>query len=445
MAHGTRVTSLAERVRIGELAAQGWTTAKIAVHLGWSVATVRKWRQRAQQGWAALHSRMGRPRQGPLVPHSLRDRALRAQVRRWREQHPGWGPNTLRAELARDPAFAGSALPSPATLGRFLQAEGLSRAYQRHTTLPAIARARPSAPHQEWEMDARGHAPVPGVGVVTLVHLNDRYSHARLLSYPFVLGEHRATRHLQTEDYQLALRLAFGEWGLPDRLAVDHESVFYDNDSPSPFPSRLHLWLAALGVTLVFGRVRQPTDQGLTERSHQLWAAQVLEGQQFAGVAALVAALRERRTFLNEHLPCRSLDNLPPLEAYPRARQPRRRYRPEEEGGGLDLARVWAYLGAGRWFRRVATSHTISLGGQVYYLGRPWIPGSEVAITADAAAHLLRVTAADGTQQEVVPRGLDAATLMGDLARIVQVPGYQPSLPFTLEAERLLRLCEILP
>jgi hypothetical protein len=128
------------------------------------------------------------------------------------------------------------------------------------------------------------------------------------LSYPVQVGEKRWQRHPNTEDYQLALRLAFLDWGLPQQVQVDHESVFFDNHIQSPFPTRLHLWLLALGIYLRFGRTHQPTDQAMTERSHQLWAAQVLRGQRFASWQALYQALRERRDFLNTRLPCAALD-----------------------------------------------------------------------------------------------------------------------------------------
>jgi hypothetical protein len=117
------------------------------------------------------------------------------------------------------------------------------------------------------------------VGVVELVNLNDGYTRTRLLSYPWVLGHNRLSRRATTEDYQL---LAFTEWGLPERIASDHHRIFYEGKSKSPFPTRLHLWLMALGVSLTFGRFNCPTDQAIAERSHQLWAGQVLEGQAFA-------------------------------------------------------------------------------------------------------------------------------------------------------------------
>ncbi|MEZ4621069.1 MAG: hypothetical protein R2867_36975 [Caldilineaceae bacterium] len=146
-------------------------------------------------------------------------------------------------------------------------------------------------------MDARGHESIDGVGVVTLINLNDRFSHTRLLCYPCQLGKKKVERHAKTEDDQAALRMAFMEWGLPTTLQADHDSVFYDNRSPSPFPTRLHLWLIALGITFTFIDYNQPTQQGMTERSHQLWHRQVIQGHTFSDWNALFDALLKRRTF----------------------------------------------------------------------------------------------------------------------------------------------------
>lgn len=196
--------------------------------------------------------------------------------------------------LARE----GQRLPGLRSIARLLKEEDLARPYERHSELPRPARSALQAPHEEWEMDARGQEKVPDVGMVTLINLNDRYSRVRLLSYPCWLGSQHVERLPATEDYQLTLRLAFAEWSLPDRLAVDRDSVFHDNISKSPFPTRIHLWLLALGVSLVFGRPGCATDQGMTERSHQLWAQQVLVGQCFVNWEALYQSLRQRRDFL---------------------------------------------------------------------------------------------------------------------------------------------------
>lgn len=113
-------------------------------------------------------------------------------------------------------------------------------------------------------MDTRAQERIADVGMITLINLNDRYSRVRLLIYPCWVGKQLLEHFPSTEDYQLVLRLAFAEWDLPDRIAVDHDRVFYDNKSKSPFPARIYLCLIALGVSLVFGWVGRPFDLGMT-------------------------------------------------------------------------------------------------------------------------------------------------------------------------------------
>lgn len=113
------------------------------------------------------------------------------------------------------------------------------------------------------------------------------FSRVHLLRHLYWLGKARIQCFPSTEDYQQALRLAFSQWGLPDRLATDDDRVFYDETSKSPFPSRFHLWLIALGIALAFGRMGKPEDQGIMEWSHQLWDQQVPDGDQFENFAHL--------------------------------------------------------------------------------------------------------------------------------------------------------------
>jgi hypothetical protein len=294
-------------------------------------------------------------------------------------------------------------------------------------------------------MDARGYSRVPDVGVISLVNLNDRCSHARLLSYPVCLGNSRCQRHPDTEDYQIGLRLTFTDWGRPRQLQVDHDSVFIDNKTRSPFPTRLHLWLIALGIELVFGRLCRPTDQGMTERSHQLWTAQCLKGQFHASWDDLYLALRRRREFLNHDLPCASLNHQPPLVAFPDAAHSGRPYRPEWEADLLDLERVWAYLAQGCWFRKSSKAYTFSLGGQVYYIGKPW-QHTQLEITFDAADRCLvcRDEAGDLVARPPI-KGISVEDLMGDLAAYANLPTFQLALPFDWTDFRAVRLFETIP
>jgi hypothetical protein len=291
-------------------------------------------------------------------------------------------------------------------------------------------------------MDARGHEKIPDVGVISLININDVFSKAKILSYPCWLGQQRASRHANTEDYLLVLRLAFTEWGLPDRLAVDHDSVFYDNHSKSPFPTRLHLWLVALGVDLVFGRMGQPTDQAMTERSHQTWQHQVLDGQQFGSLLDLFHTLTERRRFLNYCLPCATLGEVPPLLAYPQATTPRRIYRPEWEANILDLSRVHAYLSQGRWFRKASNIGAVSLGSTWYCLGPDWIR-AEVEIILDTADQRW-VFQADDRQRRLGLKGLSIQDLMGEQPMLIHPDAFQLALPFSWNQWRQLHACQLL-
>ena len=431
------MTLLAERIDILESSEAGEETWRISRRLGWRKSTIRKWRNRGRQlGRVGLVSPMGRPERGALS--SFPEEVLTTLLR-WRREHPGWGPVTLGKELEQHPAFRGQKLPGPASIGCFLKERGLTKQYDRHQELPKEEKPI-GLPHEVWEMDAQGYRFIADVGQVALINLNDRGSHLRLMSYPCWLGDKQVERHANTGDYQTALRLAFVDWGLPQALQVDHESVFYDNKTKSPFPTPLHLWLVALGITLHFGRHGQATDQGMTERSHQLWTGQVIQGVTFANWQSLYEALYQRRDFLNAILPCSSLDNQPPLVAYPQAHHSGRPYRLEWEAELLDLNRIEAYLGRGRWFRWVANNGIISLGGTIYYVGRQW-KQQQIEVTFDPdTRQFCCFDAAGQLLKSCLLRGISIESLMGDVFPLIHFPVFQLVLPFSWDAQQVIRL-----
>ncbi len=436
-------TTIEERVDIVESAEKGEASFRTARRLGWQQRTIQKWRQRGRQGGrAGLKSQMGRPASGALSSFTPE---IGETLQRWRQENPGWGATTLRAELALHEAFADAKLPSRATIARFLSEEKLVAEREPAVVLPESQTPMTGQAHHVWEMDARGYEQMSTVGFVSLIHLNDRFSHARLLSYPCWLGQTKVERHARTEDYQACLRLAFMEWGLPQTIQVDHESVFFDNRSKSPFPTRFHLWLISLGIQLSFIRVHQPKDQAMTERSHQLWSQQVLQGHTFPDWSALYAALEKRRTFLNHHLPCRSLAGQPPLVAHPEALHSGLAYDLSRERDLLDLQRIDAYLAQGRWFRFVSQAGTISLGGQVYSLGAKW-KRQQVEITFDADTRHLRFADEAGESiTHLALKGICKNGLMGGITDFVRFPSFQIALPFCWEQQQNARLYETIP
>lgn len=424
-------TTFQERLSIMERAAAGQSDPQIATALGCSVWTVRKWRRRGQnQGRTSLTSRMGRPTTGPLgtLPVSIRDAILHL-----RRTHPGWGPDTLLAELRVDPRWADYSLPSRSRIAALLKAAKLTRRYQPHSDLPAPPRQPEGVPHDEWELDAQGSMHVAGVGKVSLISIIDAVSRVKVESYPCL-----DTTNPPLEAYQLMLRRAFLTTGLPRRISFDHGTVFYDNTSPSPFPTRLHLWLLALGIEVCFTRKRCPTDHAKIERTHQTMTLQALLGQYWPDQTALWAGLDARRAMLNQHIPSRVLHGQAPLQAYPEAAHSGRSYRPEWEAEMLDLNRVFRYLAGCRWFRQVRANGRLDIGGYDYYLGTTWRSHMlELRFDSDQVCFLGQPEGSD-TSITFVPKGLAKTDLMGELGDLLALPAYQLALPFTHEAWRQL-------
>src|SRR5215470_3727063 len=310
-------------------------------------------------------------------------------------------------------------------------AEKLTRTYQQLSPLPAPPTQPQGTPHDEWELDAQGRMYVAGVGNVSLITMIDTVSRLKIESYPCL-----ETTNPPCSAYQLMLRRAFLTVGLPRRITLDHGTVFYDNTSPSPFPTSLHLWLLALGIDVCFTRKRQPTDHAKIERTHQTMTLQALLGQQWPDQTALWAGLDARRMMLNHHIPSQVLDGRAPLQAYPAAAHSGRSYRPEWEADLLDHNRVFQYLANCRWFRHVKSNGRFAIGGYEYYLGTH-LRGRALELRFDPIqGNFVGQPEGSDTAITIAPQGLAATELMGELAGLLALPAYQLALPFTQEAWR---------
>ncbi len=434
MARIDRTTTLTERVEIGERWASGQNDPEIARAMGLRVSTVRKWRRKyKKEGRAGVALKMGRPATGALgqFPLEVRDR-----IRDMRKEHPGWGPLTIRTEMEDMVYFSGLKLPSRPRIAAFLKQEGLTRRYNRHSQLPQSQATDPQQAHEVWEMDAQGAVKIVGLGSVSVINIVDLFSRLKVDSLPCV-----KVTHPSTEYYQLVLRRAFVKYGMPKKVSLDHDGVFYDQASASPFPSTLHLWFIALGVEVQFIEKRPPVEHAVIERGHQTVAQQAFVGQSFddGDVVALQESLTDRLDFLNTRFPSRSLGGQPPLVAHPEARHSGKPYRLEWEEAMLDMQRVYEYVERGRWFRRVSSVGQFSIGGQRYRANK--FANQTVEITF--SAHNLEFTCVseDGQQEVRLPmKGLAKADLMGELSPLLSQPVYQLALPFSQDTWREMML-----
>lgn len=377
MSHKGQTTTLAERVVIAERVDAGQSRREIAAELQRSLSTIRKWRHRyLRLGRAGLSSTLGRPAAGALATAPPE---LKTALDELRAKPPGWGPQTLRLALAQDARFAALRLPSRTRIAAYLKEQQQVRPYTRRQALPEPAAAPVQRPHQEWELDAQGVTSVAGLSQVSCINILDIHSHLSIDRHACL---HQ--RHPRASVYQQVLRRAFLRYGLPEQVSLDHDSAFYDNKSPSPFPSVLHLWLLGLGVQVRFIHKAPPWEHARIERQHQTLAGQAITGQTFADETTFQGRLQARILFLNQTYPTRALAGQAPLQACPQARHSGRAYSPETETALLDLQRIYTYLQQGRWFRQVSAVGTFSLGGQLYNVTTRWAKQT-MEITFDAA------------------------------------------------------------
>lgn len=144
-----------------------------------------------------------------------------------REKHPGWGPQTLRREIAKDVRFAGLKVPRRARSAAYLKEQGKVRKYERREGLPEPHDRPVQRPHQGWEMDAQGVTMVAGLGQVSFINLLDVYSHA----CPNV-------RHARSQAYQQVLRRTFTCYGMPEQIRLDHGSALFTKGRRSNTPGQ---------------------------------------------------------------------------------------------------------------------------------------------------------------------------------------------------------------
>ena len=78
-------------------------------------------------------------------------------------------------------------------------------------------------------------------------------------------------RKVNWREVQQALRTAFQEWGLPERIQTGKELVF-EGHPADLYPSSFQQWLVGLGIQFERTRPGRPQDQSRVERSHRTFS-----------------------------------------------------------------------------------------------------------------------------------------------------------------------------
>jgi len=403
----------AEKERIWQEKQEGFTLAEIADHLGCRPSTVRKWWLMARDhGPSTLTTppRRGRPCRGPCSTYPP---SVVATAQALISAHPRWGPARLRLALADDPAVGGGRLPSLSRLS------ALHAAQRPPPPLPAPPPAPPPAPqasHEVWQLDMQEGLRF-GLGQrATTCTIRDPFSGAIIASRAFETTRGSHWRKLTEAEIQQVLRGAFAEWGtLPQQVQTDNEVVLAGTPS-DPFPTRLTLWLAALGVAHRFIHPHCPREQAQVERTHRTLYGWLYPTEQYPDLAALQQALDREREVYNRRYPVRASGcaGMPPLAAYPSLGWARRPYSLAREAAQVEWERVEQLLAALKLERRVSETGRVSVGRQLYSLGRGY--GKQpVRVEYNRATREWVFTLTNGTELRRAIKGLTLAWLLGPL------------------------------
>jgi hypothetical protein len=248
-------------------------------------------------------------------------------------------------------------------------------------------------------MDFKGDELVPGCQkVISPFGVSDEASGAPLARYLHVLKAKGHRQGLTMRDVQNDLRQVFTQWGLPDAIRMDRDSLFVGS-TRLEWPGTLLLWFVGLGVEPLVNRAFRATDNAMVERSHRTWKGDVLVGGSFADLLVLQTcsdqALEDRRC----HLPSRhkGCNHRPPVQAYPDLMIPRRPYQVQQERELFARQRVDIYLSQWTWKRQVDSTGKISLANRNHLVGRSY-RGQVVKVRFDPHSREFVCTLVDQTE-----------------------------------------------
>ncbi len=312
---------------------------------GISRKTGYKWlaRHHAAGSVAALADRARRPHHSP---QRTSDRVTARGVA-LRERY-GWGGDKLTALLAGE-----GIMLAPRTIDRIVAREGLTRL----DVAPAAAAGRfeHAAPNDRWQMDTKGHYPLPRGRCHPLSVVDDLSRYAVGLS---------ALSTLHMRGVRDALVDCFERDGVPAAMLMDHGSPWWAPSNAAGL-STLSVFLLKQGIRLLHGRVRHPQTQGKVERFHRTLG----ERLRWWGVPSDLAGFRQAfaafRAEYNDVRPHEALGQQPPASHF---RPSRRRYRAQP--------RRWQYP-TGSDVRRVDRTGSIAYEGHRLFVGGALI-GDEV-------------------------------------------------------------------
>jgi len=311
------------------------------------------------------------------------DPMIRYVTLRLKRKHPKWGAEYVLKKLGEKPNLDGEKKPSAMTIWRYWRSFG-DRLFRKRE--PSKSEIEPSEiAHGVWQMDAKESMEIPGVGLVSFNHARDEFGRVTVLHRVHAEPERaRQLARLTGEAAFRDFRIAFTEWGRPDAIQTDRDTIYVDSGK-SPFPNRIVLWWVGLGIEHRLIPRRTPKRNGTVERSHRTLKERTLENQKFESAEELQKRVDADWHELNHECPSRArgCNGKPPLVAHPELLTSHRPYRPEWELELFDLKLVDAYLTKFTWIRKCTSVGQLRMRKTRYSLGYAWAH-QDVSATFDA-------------------------------------------------------------
>ena len=244
-----------------EVLEAGLPVTEVAERYGVSRQSVHTWVNRYRVGGLeGLADRSHRPNR---CPHQLAV-AVEARVCELRRQHPGWGPQRLRDELARRGI---EPLPSRAAVYRLLVRNRLITPDSRRRRR-AWRRWERERPMQLWQLDLVELPLGDGTEIKVLTGVDD-HSRYCVSAQAMVQATGRATCR--------GLVAALRRYGVPEEVLTDNGKQFTGRfGQPRPAEVLFERILRENGITHRLTRVRAPTTTGKVERFHQTLRKELL-------------------------------------------------------------------------------------------------------------------------------------------------------------------------
>lgn len=283
-----------EFVRLARL--EGVNRRELCRRFGISAQTGYKWLRRFEAGETmADHSR--RPHHSP---HRVND-DMEAAILAVRRSHPAWGARKIHTVLARSEP----AVPAISTIHNVLRRHGAVTGQNKKPC--EWQRFEEDAPNRMWQMDFKGRVRL-GNGALThpLTIVDD---HSR---YAICLAACADQKTLTVQDH---LEDCFAHYGLPDAFLVDNGSPWGSSHRTSRW-TPLRIWLAKLGVAVIYARPFHPQTKGKNERFNRTLNEEVLALRSYRSSEFLQQAFDRWRVVYNHHRPHEALAGLVPASRY---------------------------------------------------------------------------------------------------------------------------------